>query len=121
MILLCPNYFYEPMASECINPSYMPGLFSAFQEDQGGKMLQELMHVTTQANGASAIKDGSPECYGWACLTQNAHDRVLPTFPNANLPENVATNYEYFAYAVRASRAECTWTDFAGAAWGALN
>lgn len=50
---------------------------------------------------------------------QNAHDRVLPGFKQENLPENVGSSYEFFAYAARAARAECSWTEFAGDLYGA--
>ncbi len=83
-------------------------------------MLHELLHIKTVVNAQTQILDGSPPCYSWACMTQNAHDRVLPGFPAVNLPENVAANYEYFALAARAARADCSWTEYAGHAWGSI-
>jgi len=120
MLVACPSYFYTPMASECINPMSMAGGFKELAQDQGGIMLTELLHIVTQQNQGSLVEDGNPECYDWNCMVQNAHDRVLPTFPDVNLPERVAINYEFFAYANRASRTDCTWTEFAGATWGAF-
>ncbi len=49
---------------------------------------------------------------------QNAHDRVLPGFKRENRPENVGSNYEYFAYAARGGRAECSWLEAAGELYG---
>ena len=49
---------------------------------------------------------------------QNAHDRVLPGFKPENLPERVGSTYEYFAYAARAGRTDCSWMDFAGDLYG---
>ena len=64
------------------------------------------------------IADGDPLCSEWNCLVQNAHDRVLPGFKPENLPENVASSYEYFAYAARGGRMGCSWTEFAGDLYG---
>ena len=64
------------------------------------------------------IADGDPLCAEWNCIVQNAHDRALPGFKPENLPENVGSNYEYFAYAARAGRTECSWTEFAGDLYG---
>ena len=83
-------------------------------------MLHELLHVTTLSGGKAQINDGSPACYDWNCLTQHAHDRNLPGFLDSNLPENVASNYEFLAYSARASRSDCSWTEFAGNAWGSI-
>ena len=83
-------------------------------------MLHELLHIDTVVNAPTRILDGSPRCYTWGCMTQHAHDRVLPEFPAVNLPENVAANYEYFAYTARAVRSECSWTEYAGHAWGSI-
>lgn len=83
-------------------------------------MLTELLHVLTTSRGKTAVGDGDPECYNWNCMVQNAHDRVLPAFNRANLPEKVAIHYEFFAYSARAARMDCTWTEFAGATFGAL-
>ena len=118
--MICPEYFYNPIALECINPSYVPFGLQALASDQGGLMLHELLHVTTTSKGQTQINDGSPTCYDWNCVTQHAHDRVLPDFPAENLPENVATNYEFFAYSARASRSDCTWTEYAGNVWGSI-
>lgn len=83
-------------------------------------MLHELLHIKTVVNAQTQILDGSPPCYVWACLTQNAHDRVLPGFPAVNLPENIATSYQYFASAARAARTDCSWTEYAGHVWGSI-
>ena len=120
MILVCPGYFYGPMSSECVNPSYVRSLTKPLQQDQSGIMMHEILHTTTMGNRGATIADGIPSCYGWACLAQRAHDRVLPDFKTENLPENMANSYEFFAYEVRGSRAECTWTEWAGAVWGAM-
>ena len=83
-------------------------------------MLHELLHITSTRGRTTTIGDGSPYCANWHCLQQNAHDRVLPSFRPENLPEVVATSYEFYAYDVRAARQECSWTDYAGAMSGAI-
>lgn len=64
------------------------------------------------------IADGDPPCADWNCIVQNAHDRVLPSFKEENLPERVGSTYEYFAYAARAGRMDCSWMEFAGDLYG---
>lgn len=121
VIVACPEYFYQAISLECIDPSAVPSRYlTGLAQDQSGSMLHELLHIKTVVNAQTQIMDGSPLCYGWSCMTQNAHDRVLPGFPAVNLPENVATNYEYFAYAARAARGDCSWTEYAGHAWGSI-
>ena len=120
IFVVCPEYFYHAIALECINPSYIPFGLQTVGSDQGGLMLHELLHVTTLGGSKSHVNDGSPVCYDWNCMTQHAHDRVLPGFLDFNLPENVASNYEYLAYSARASRSDCSWTEFAGNVWGSI-
>ncbi|KAL8829198.1 MAG: hypothetical protein Q9191_002149 [Dirinaria sp. TL-2023a] len=120
LFIICPEYFYNPIALECINPTHVPFKLQQLASDQGGSMLHELLHVTTLSHLQPQISDGSPACYEWNCMTQNAHDRELPGFPAEKLPENVASNYEYFAYSARASRSDCSWTEYAGNVWGSI-
>lgn len=57
-------------------------------------------------------------CYDFACATAFAANRNMPGFDSRNRPEVVATNYEYYAYAVRATSAGCSWTGYAGDSYG---
>ena len=43
---------------------------------------------------------------------------MLPAFNPENLPERVGSSYEYFAYAARAGRTDCSWMEFAGDLYG---
>lgn len=98
-------------------PSYVKE-FSALE--MAGTIMHELLHINTLVGSQYQIFDGSPFCYDWECMTQHAHDRVLPGFPVQNLPENVAVNYQYFAFSVRAARADCSWTEYTGSAYGSF-
>lgn len=59
-------------------------------------------------------------------MTTYARERALPGYDDPrNFPENVATSYEYFAYAARAAEANCTgvgasegWMEWAGSLFG---
>ncbi|KAL8906116.1 MAG: hypothetical protein Q9171_006407 [Xanthocarpia ochracea] len=115
LLITCNDYFYNAISLQCLNPESLPHFMYDHQRDQGGIMLHELLHITSTRGHTTTILDGSPYCANWHCLKQNAHDRVLPTFPPENLPEVVATSYEFYAYDVRAAREECSWTDYAGA------
>ncbi|KAL8833278.1 MAG: hypothetical protein Q9176_008046 [Flavoplaca citrina] len=120
LLITCNDYFYNAISLQCLNPESLPHFLYDHQRDQGGIMLHELLHITSTRGRTTTIGDGSPYCANWHCLQQNAHDRVLPSFQPANLPEVVATSYEFFAYDVRAARQECSWTDYAGAMSGAI-
>ncbi|KAL8780796.1 MAG: hypothetical protein Q9213_006297 [Squamulea squamosa] len=120
LLIACPDYFYNAISLQCLNPESLPHFLYDHQRDQGGVMLHELLHIVSTHKGRTSIGDGNPYCANWHCLQQNAHDRVLPSFSPANLPEVVSTSYEFYAYDVRASRQECTWTEFAGASFGAV-
>ena len=87
-----------------------------------GSVFHELLHVRWLVN--ANIEDGfSPDfgsgaCYGWTCVTYYAQSRNLPGWDPRNLPEVVASNYEYFAYAARAAVKDCTWTGWIGDTFG---
>ncbi|KAL8969531.1 MAG: hypothetical protein Q9183_001955 [Haloplaca sp. 2 TL-2023] len=120
LLITCNPYFYNAISLQCLNPESLPNFLYDHQRDQGGIMLHELLHITSTRDWTTTIADGNPACSNWHCLQQNAHDRVLPSFQQANLPEVVATSYEFYAYDVRAARQECSWTEYAGAMSGAI-
>ena len=90
--------------------------------EMAGTILHELTHVNWLVD--RNIKDGWSNdfgwgaCYGWTCATYNAQHSVLPGFDIRNAPANVATNYEYFAYAARAAVTDCSWTGWLGDTFG---
>jgi len=117
-MIFCPRFFYQPAALECEAPSTA----NPYIQDQAGTLLHELIHVRWLVNrdigdGYSASGEGG-ECYGWPCVTSYAQNRNLPGFDPRNLPENVASNYEYYAFAVRAAYTDCSWTTYAGSMFG---
>lgn len=61
---------------------------------------------------------GVAGCWDFACATAFAANRNTPGFDSRNRPEVVATNYEYYAYAARATKAGCSWTGYAGEGYG---
>lgn len=122
LVIVCPEFFYHAISLECLNPANIPLTLNDLASDQGSWMLHELLHVVTRIPGTSdtQILDGSPQCYSYGCATQRARDRALPGAPAANLPENVATNYQYLALSARASRSDCSWLEYAGHLWGSI-
>lgn len=119
-IVFCPPHFYRAASLECLSPGYT----NPFMSDQAGGLMHELLH--SRALMGQIILDGSPAggllfCYDYFCTSQYAHDRVLPDFPDKNRPEFVAKNYEFYAYAARAKRTDCTWTEYIGSRFGLRN
>lgn len=117
-MIFCPYFFYQPAALECEAPSTANPNF----QDQAGSFLHELLHVHWLVNrvihdGFTATGDAG-DCYNWNCVTYYAQSRNLPGFNSENLPENVASSYLYYAYAVRAAYTDCSWTTYAGSMLG---
>ena len=122
-IILCPSFFYYPPALQCLNPSVAGRPDVATDMDQGGAILHELLHVPWVANnliiGDAYNEDGSSaDCYTYACTTKYVADRYKPLTNPRNLPEHIAANYELYAYAVRASNAGCSWSNYPGYDYG---
>ena len=59
-----------------------------------------------------------PATYGYNMVVNNAQSRNLPGREDWLMPENVADNYVYFAYAVRGSQTDCSWSTYAGNLFG---
>lgn len=126
-MVLCPAFFYYPASNQCLNPAKRyetPGE----DLDQAGILLHELSHVPWISNQLmvgdgyliTTAHNGQRQrgCYDYDCATTLAAQRSSPGFDARNLPEHVASNYELYAYAVRASLAGCSWTDYGGSAYG---
>ncbi len=127
VMVLCPAFFYYPASNQCLNPAKRFETQGA-DIDQAGTLLHELSHVPwinnklTVADGylISTAHTGRRQmgCYDFDCATALAAQRDTPGSDARNLPEKVASNYELYAYAVRASLADCSWTDYGGSAYG---
>lgn len=127
VMVLCPAFFYYPASNQCLNPA------KRFETqggdiDQAGTLLHELSHVPW-INNKLIVADGylittaltgqrQMGCYDFDCATALAAQRDTPGLDARNLPEKVASNYELYAYAVRASLAGCSWTDYGGSDYG---
>ncbi|KAL8827575.1 MAG: hypothetical protein Q9191_003099 [Dirinaria sp. TL-2023a] len=119
-MIFCPGFFYQPLALPCAVPTQQNPTIN----EQGGNFLHLLLQVPHLVG--RDIHDGyhtDPKwkfgaCYDWRCVTWYAYNRVLPDFNPVNFPENVAANYEYFAYGVRAEQTDCSWTRYAGSFFG---
>lgn len=122
-IVLCPTFFYYPLSLECLNPSAEARRDVATDLDQGGAILHELLHIPWLTDGLiigdGYNSDGSHiNCYTYKCTTEYAANRFKPLAHPRNLPEYIATNYEMYAYAVRASNAGCSWSAYPGHDYG---
>ena len=124
IIVLCPAFFYYPASTQCLNPASSKDSLGG-DLDQAGTLIHELSHIPWIANntfitdGIIPMRGGGVAgCYDFACATAFAANRNTPGFDSRNWPEVVATNYEYYAYAVRATTAGCSWTGYAGGTYG---
>jgi len=127
VMVLCPAFFYYPASNQCLNPAKRYETRGG-DLDQAGTLLHELSHVPW-INNNLIVEDGymmttahsgqrQQGCYDYDCATALAAQRGTPGFDARNLPEKVASNYELYAYAARASLAGCSWTDYGGSEYG---
>ncbi|KAL8708686.1 MAG: hypothetical protein Q9225_007566 [Loekoesia sp. 1 TL-2023] len=122
IIVLCPSFFLFPVALQCLDPSTVEP--SHTERDQGGSFLHELTHIPWISGGLSVLdgfnQDGnSANCYNFQCATSYATNRNAAGVDPRNMPERNAANYELYAYAVRANKADCSWSAYPGSGFGA--